>query len=149
MRKEEPPPPPRPRPREPPPSLPRSSPSSPKARRRPAPTAAFPASLVRPAADRDSQARLGPECPRIHSDPRPPALAPLAPLAPPRSPRVRARACAPASRSAGRVLAPARPRRDARGRPEPRGRAARLPLLSGAVPSRPIRAPEVRETGNY
>lgn len=110
MRKE-PPPPPRPRPRELPPSLPRSSPSSPKARRRPAPTAAFPASLVRRAADRDSLARLRPECPRIYSDPRPHSR--CSPLAPPRSPRARVRPSQPERRA--RTRAGATPLLRARG----------------------------------
>ncbi|MEJ1271254.1 hypothetical protein NN561_002089 [Cricetulus griseus] len=56
---------------------------------------------VRRAAGRDSQARLGLECPRIHSDPRPHSRRS------PGSPRLGARACAcayaraPASQSAG------------------------------------------------
>lgn len=135
MRKE-PPPPPRSRPRELPPSLPRSSPSSPKARRRPAPTAAFPASLVRRAAGRDSQARLRPKCPRIQ---RPsPALALLAPR--PASEPARARAPQPAraqgAYSRRRDAAAPRARRlrprGARGRPEP-GDLARG--LEGARPA--------------
>lgn len=109
MRKE-PPPPPRSRPRELPPSLPRSSPSSPKARRRPAPTAAFPASLV--AGRRAETRRRG--CGRSargSSDPRPHSR--CSPLAPPRNPRARVRPSQPERRA--RTRAGATPLRRARG----------------------------------